>query len=87
MFTSIVMARTQLSKKDGLTYKQRTLVDTLVATGCTITEASQKAGYAKGEAGEKGNDYEAKLWREYAETINNQHEHIEGEVQDEQNTY
>jgi hypothetical protein len=39
------------------------------------------------EAEEKGNDYEAKLWREYAETINNQHEHIEGEVQDEQNTY
>lgn len=48
---SIVMPRTQLSKKDGLTYKQRALVDTLVATGCTITEASQKAGYSKGEAG------------------------------------
>ena len=39
------MARTQLSKKDGLTYKQRALVDTLVATGCTITEASKLAGY------------------------------------------
>tara|TARA_R100000995_G_scaffold71471_1_gene40146 strand:- start:3 stop:497 length:495 start_codon:yes stop_codon:yes gene_type:complete len=51
MFTSIVMARTQLGKKDGLTYKQRALVDTLVATGCTITEASQKAGYSKGESG------------------------------------
>jgi len=48
---SIVMPRTQLSKKDGLTYKQRALVDTLVATGCTITEASQKAGYSKGESG------------------------------------
>ena len=51
MFTSIVMARTQLGKKDGLTYKQRLLVDTLVATGCTITEASQKAGYSRGESG------------------------------------
>lgn len=48
---SIVMPRTQLSKKDALTYKQRLLVDTLVASNCTITEASQKAGYAKGEAG------------------------------------
>jgi len=28
---SIVMPRTQLSKKDALTYKQRLLVDTLVA--------------------------------------------------------
>ena len=35
------------------------------------------------EAEEKGKHYEAKLWREYAETINNQHEYIEGEVQDE----
>jgi|TARA_R110002012_G_scaffold304303_1_gene507719 hypothetical protein len=35
------------------------------------------------KAEEKGNNYEAKLWREYAETINNQHEYIEGEVQDE----
>ena len=51
MFTSIVMARTQLGKKDGLTYKQRLLVDTLVTTGCTITEASRKAGYSRGESG------------------------------------
>ena len=35
----------------GLTTKQKALVDTLVTTGCSIKEASQKAGYAKGEAG------------------------------------
>jgi hypothetical protein len=35
------------------------------------------------EAEEKGKHYEAKLWREYAETINNQYEYVEGEVQDE----
>ena len=34
-----------------LTTKQQKLVDTIVATGCTITQASQQAGYAKGEAG------------------------------------
>ena len=34
-----------------LTPRQRLLVDTLVATGCTITEASQIAGYAKGDSG------------------------------------
>ena len=34
-----------------LTDKQQKLVDTIVATGCTITEASQIAGYSKGEAG------------------------------------
>ena len=34
-----------------LTPSQILLVDTLVATGCTITEASQIAGYAKGESG------------------------------------
>lgn len=27
------------------------LVDTLVATGCTITQASSQAGYARGESG------------------------------------
>ena len=31
--------------------RQILLVDTLVATGCTITEASQIAGYAKGDSG------------------------------------
>ena len=34
-----------------LTEKQMKLVDTLVATGCSITEASRIAGYAKGDAG------------------------------------
>ena len=34
-----------------LTDKQRGLVDTLVANGCSITQASQVAGYAKGQAG------------------------------------
>ena len=34
-----------------LTQRQILLVDTLVATGCTITEASQIAGYAKGDSG------------------------------------
>jgi phage terminase small subunit len=39
-----------MSKKE-LTPKQKALVDTLVTTGCSIKEASQNAGYAKGEAG------------------------------------
>ena len=39
-----------MSKKE-LTPKQKALVDTLVTTGCSIKEASQKAGDAKGEAG------------------------------------
>ena len=34
-----------------LTPRQILLVDTLVATGCTITEASQIAGNAKGDSG------------------------------------
>tara|TARA_R100000773_G_scaffold7591_1_gene7504 strand:- start:154 stop:528 length:375 start_codon:yes stop_codon:yes gene_type:complete len=34
-----------------LTPRQILLVDTLVATGCSITEASQIAGYAKGDSG------------------------------------
>ena len=34
-----------------LTVKQELLVDTLVAKGCSISEASQEAGYAKGESG------------------------------------
>jgi|TARA_X000001382_G_scaffold66517_1_gene46205 phage terminase small subunit len=40
-----------MKKKNELTTKQRDLVDTIVTTGCTITDASQKVGYAKGEAG------------------------------------
>lgn len=39
---------TELAK---LTEKQTALVDTLVATGCTIREAAESAGYAKGESG------------------------------------
>jgi phage terminase small subunit len=34
-----------------LTDKQTALVDTLVSTGCSITEAARSAGYAKGDAG------------------------------------
>jgi phage terminase small subunit len=34
-----------------LTTKQTALVDTLVATGCSITDAAKEAGYAKGDAG------------------------------------
>jgi hypothetical protein len=47
---SIVMA-SLVKGKDGLTYKQRLLVDTIVAEGCSIAKASQIAGYAKGESG------------------------------------
>ena len=32
--------------KDDLTEKQRALVDTIVTTGCSITEAAEKAGYS-----------------------------------------
>jgi phage terminase small subunit len=32
--------------KDDLTDKQRALVDTIVTTGCSITEAAEKAGYS-----------------------------------------
>ena len=39
---------TEVSK---LTSKQIILVDTLVATGCSIKEAASKAGYADGESG------------------------------------
>ena len=34
-----------------LTAKQKALVDTLVAEGCSISEASIKAGYSKGDGG------------------------------------
>ena len=34
-----------------LTPKQTRLVDTLVATGCTLREAAKEAGYADGESG------------------------------------
>lgn len=35
----------------NLTSKQTALVDTLVATGCSITHAAKAAGYAAGESG------------------------------------
>ena len=34
-----------------LTKKQKSLVDTIVALGCSIKEASAKSGYADGESG------------------------------------
>jgi len=45
------MARDLKKNEHGLTAKQTALVETLVATGCTIKEAAEKAGYADGEAG------------------------------------
>ena len=38
-------------QEDELTDKQRKLVDTIVATGCTITEAAKTAGYSRGDGG------------------------------------
>ena len=35
----------------NITEKQKKLVDTLVAKGCSIKQASEDAGYAKGESG------------------------------------
>ena len=40
-----------IAEQSTITAKQRKLVDTLVATGCTIKKASEVAGYAKGESG------------------------------------
>ena len=37
-----------------LTPKQRTLVDTLVTTGCSIKEAAKAAGYSQSAGGEAG---------------------------------
>ena len=34
-----------------LTKKQRLLIDTIVATGCSVTKASKVAGYSDGESG------------------------------------
>ena len=36
---------------EKITEKQKKLVDTLVAKGCSIKQASEEAGYAKGESG------------------------------------
>lgn len=41
----------EVTKTRKLTAKQQALVETLVARGCTIKEAAEAAGYAKGEAG------------------------------------
>ena len=38
-------------KQLALTSKQARLVDTLLATGCSIKEAAHEAGYASGESG------------------------------------
>ena len=38
-------------KQLKLTKKQMTLVDTIVAFGCSVKEASAKSGYAEGESG------------------------------------
>ena len=40
-----------LADQSTITAKQRKLVDTFVATGCSIKKASEVAGYAKGESG------------------------------------
>ena len=40
--------------KDDLTEKQRALVDTIVATGCSIKEAAEKAGYSTKGSKEAG---------------------------------
>ena len=40
--------------KDDLTDKQRQLVDTIVASGCSIKEAAEKAGYSTKGSKEAG---------------------------------
>ena len=40
-----------LLTQQRITKKQKLLVDTIVANGCSIKKASEIAGYAKGEAG------------------------------------
>jgi hypothetical protein len=41
-------------EKNKLTVKQRTLVETLVATGCSIKDAAKAAGYSQSGGGETG---------------------------------
>ena len=38
-------------RNNGLTAKQKRLVDTIVANACSIKKASELAGYSKGESG------------------------------------
>ena len=40
-----------ISNTKKLTPKQTALVDTLVSTGCSITQAAKEAGYADGDSG------------------------------------
>ena len=40
-----------LLTQNRITKKQKLLVDTIVASGCSVTKASAIAGYAKGESG------------------------------------
>jgi len=40
-----------MSNQLAVTEKQARLVDTLVATGCSIKDAAHEAGYASGESG------------------------------------
>jgi len=42
---------TNLMNSKKLTDKQTRLVDTLVALGCSVTQAAREAGYAEGESG------------------------------------
>ena len=37
--------------QNRITKKQKLLIDTIVATGCSVKKASEIAGYAKGESG------------------------------------
>ena len=43
-----------MSKLDKLTDKQKILVDTIVADGCSIKEASKRAGYSSNGSEEAG---------------------------------
>jgi len=40
-----------LLTQNRITKKQKLLIDTIVATGCSVKKASEIAGYAKGESG------------------------------------
>jgi hypothetical protein len=46
---TVVTMNEIMNKK--LTDKQTLLVDTLVASGCSVTQAAKEAGYAKGDSG------------------------------------
>ena len=48
---------------DELTDKQKALVDTIVATGCSIKEASEKAGYSIKGSAEAGRESASRTLR------------------------